>query len=359
MERYLGLDAHGQSCTFAVVTPTGRKIRHDVVETNGAALVRYLKNLPGRKHLCLEEGTQSAWLYEILAPHVEEIVVAGIRERSRGPKNDVLDAFQRAEELRTNRVPTSVFKAPRRFGLLRELSRVHTMLVRDVVRVQSRIKMMFRARGIPAPGRTVYHPRQRKAWLQRLPPSCRAAASRLYEEYDTLLELKQGAEKEMLAEASKQPIARILQTAPGLGPIRVAQLLPVVVTPHRFRTRKQFWAYCGLAIVMRSSSDWVRTETGGWVRAHIPQTRGLNRQHNATLKGIFKGAATTVLTNHPDDPLHEHYRRLTAAGTKPNLAKLTLARQIAALVLRMWKDGKEYNPEVLRAKATDDLASPS
>ncbi len=51
MERYIGLDAHGESCTFGVIGPSGRKIRHDVVETNGAALVQYLKGLPGRKHL--------------------------------------------------------------------------------------------------------------------------------------------------------------------------------------------------------------------------------------------------------------------------------------------------------------------
>ncbi len=101
MERYIGLDAHGTSCTFAVIGPSGRKIRHDVVETNGAALVQYLKGLAGRTHLCLEEGTQSAWLFEILSPHVDELVVAGISQ-SRGQKSDVLDAFMRAEELRTN-----------------------------------------------------------------------------------------------------------------------------------------------------------------------------------------------------------------------------------------------------------------
>ena len=60
MERYIGLDAHGKSCTFGVVGPSGRKLRHDVVETNGSALVSYLRSIPGRKHLCLEEGTQSA-----------------------------------------------------------------------------------------------------------------------------------------------------------------------------------------------------------------------------------------------------------------------------------------------------------
>ena len=34
MERYIGLDPHGTSCTFGVLGPSGRKLRHDVVETN-------------------------------------------------------------------------------------------------------------------------------------------------------------------------------------------------------------------------------------------------------------------------------------------------------------------------------------
>jgi hypothetical protein len=284
MERYIGLDAHGASCTFGVIGPSGRKLRQDVVETHGAALVQYLRNIPGRKHLCLEEGTHSAWLYEILSPHVEEIVVAGIG-KSRGQKNDTLDAFQRAEDLRTGAITTRVFKAPRRFGRLRELSRVHSMFVGDLVRVQNRLKVMYRARGVPTP---------------------------------------------------------------GLGPIRVAQLLPIVITPHRFRSRSQFWAYCGFGVVMRSSSDWVRAPTGQWARANVQQTRGLNRNHNSRLKYIFKGAATTIITQLRSDPLFKHYLQLTSAGTKPNLAKLTIARQVAAIVLRMWKDEKEYDPGKLK-----------
>ena len=343
MERYIGLDAHGTSCTFGVIGPSGRKLRSDVVETNGAALVSYLRGIPGRKHLCLEEGAQSAWLYEILSPHVEEIVVAGVRE-SRGQKNDALDAFQRAEELRTGTIKTRVFKAPRLYSRLRELARVHSMLVRDVVRVQLRLKVMYRARGIATPGAGVYSPKERDRWLAQLPASSRWATQKLHEEYGQLLGLKQEAEQELVAEARKHRISRVLATAPGLGPIRVAQLLPIVITPHRFRTRSQFWAYCGLGIVMRSSSDWVQTRAGTWARAQVQQTRGLNRNHNSTLKGIFKGAATTIITQLTEDPLYGHYLRLTSAGTKPNLAKLTVARQVAAIVLRMWKDEKEYDP---------------
>jgi ketosteroid isomerase-like protein len=55
----------------------GRRLQSLVVETNGKALVEAVRLIPGRVHLCLEEGTQSAWLYELLKPHVSEIVVSG------------------------------------------------------------------------------------------------------------------------------------------------------------------------------------------------------------------------------------------------------------------------------------------
>jgi hypothetical protein len=35
---------------------------------------------------------------------------------------------------------------------------------------------------------------------------------------------------------------------------------------------------------------------------------------------------------------------MTEAGIKPNLAKLTLARRIAATALAMWKHEEDYDP---------------
>ena len=93
MERYIGMDVHAASCTLAVVSDTGRKLRDFPVETNGQALVEAVRMIAGRKHLVFDdEGLQSAWLYETLSPHVAEIVVAGITE-SRGPKSDKRDAY--------------------------------------------------------------------------------------------------------------------------------------------------------------------------------------------------------------------------------------------------------------------------
>jgi transposase len=146
-------------------------------------------------------------------------------------------------------------------------------------------------------------------------------------------------------EAKSHPIIRKLRTAPGMGPIRTAQLVAIAGTPHRFRTRRQFWSYCGLAVVTHSSSDWVESKDGGWVRCQSCQTRGLTRKRHPVLKMIFKGAATSVIEQLPEDPLHQHYERMLTAVIKPNLAKLTVARRVAAIVLAMWKHQEVYDPK--------------
>jgi hypothetical protein len=71
MDRYVGVDVHASSCTFAVLNSSGKLLRRDVVETNGAALVGYVKRTSGNVHLCLEESGWSQWLVEILSPHAE------------------------------------------------------------------------------------------------------------------------------------------------------------------------------------------------------------------------------------------------------------------------------------------------
>ena len=50
------------------------------------------------------------------------------------------------------------------------------------------------------------------------------------------------------ANGPSSPAADLLRRIPRLGPIRVALLIGLVQTPHRFRTKRQLWAYCGLAL---------------------------------------------------------------------------------------------------------------
>jgi transposase len=342
MDRYVGLDAHAETCTLAVVSPSGRRLTSQVVETNGRALVDALRAMPGELHLCLEEGTQSAWLHEILEPYVKEVVVTVPRE-SRGPKDDLRDAWARAEELRIGAIATRVYKAPKQLTMLRAAARAYRMLTQDVVRAKNRLRAVLRSRGISADG-DIYDAKTRIEPLKELTSGHRQLAECLGRELDALLPLRDQAEEWLLKESKAHPIIRKLATAPGMGPIRTSQLVAIAATPYRFRTRRQFWSYCGLGVVTRSSSDWKRAKDGRWVRAEIQQTRGLNRNRQPLLKAVFKAAALTV-TQMTDHPLRKDYDRMLRAGIKPNLAKLTLARRIAATVLSMWKHGEVYDPD--------------
>jgi transposase len=332
--------------------PSGKRLKSMVVETNGAALVEAVKSIPGRVHLCLEEGTQSAWLHELLSPHVAELVVT-VAPENKGAKDDLRDAWARANELRTGSIKTRVYKAPLHLAALRNAVRGYGFAVRDVVRAMCRLRSVFQSRGV-AVNDGIYNSQGRVRWLTKLTSPHRRLAQWLGRQLDQLVPLREEAEKWLLEEAKTHPIVRTLATAPGMGPIRTAQVVAITANPHRFRTRRQYWSYCGFAIVTRSSSDWVQGKDGRWERSQVYQTRGLTRKRHPLLKSVFKGAATTVITQLPEHPLHKDYERMLAAGIKPNLAKLTLARKIAATVLAMWKHQEVYDPQ--RHRAVSDKA---
>jgi transposase len=153
--------------------------------------------------VCLEEGTLAGWLYEVLEPHVEELVVTGVR-RSRGPKSDKVDAFALAEQLRIGSLETRVYKGRGKFGRLGHVARAYGFVVRDVVRVKNRLKSVLRSRGVGyGAGSSVYAKRDRERWLGELPEATRPLAELLYAEHDGLAALKAKAEKALLAEARK------------------------------------------------------------------------------------------------------------------------------------------------------------
>lgn len=344
MEGYIGLDVHAQSCTLAVVSGTGRRLKQEVVETNGAALKQALRAIPSPKKICLEEGTQSAWLYELLRGEADDVVVTMPSKRP-GPKDDARDALMLAESLRTNSGLRRVYKSVGPYSELRAAVRSYQLLRNDVMRVKNRLKALFRSRGLQPPRAAVYQERpEHDLWAEKLPKEHRHSAEVLLAELQAIERLWAQADERLLEASKAHRIVKLLSTAPAIGPIRSAVIVATVVTPHRFRTKRQFWAYCGLGIVMRSSADWVKDRKGQWVRAQTQQSLGLNRNRSGALKEVFKSAAHQVATLMTTHPLHQDYQRLVDGGLKPNLAMLTMARRLAAAVLAMWKNEEAYDP---------------
>jgi len=103
---------------------------------------------------------------------------------------------------------------------------------------------------------------------------------------------------------------------------------------------------------LRTRSSGEYRYTGGQLQhaRKPPELRGLNVNHNHDLKSLFKSAATQAGAS-KDDPLGEFYQNLLARGMEPPMARLTLARKIAAIALKIWKKGECFDPAKLKQQA--------
>ncbi len=123
------------------------------------------------------------------------------------------------------------------------------------------------------------------------------------------------------------------------------RLLGILQTPHRFRTKRQLWTYGGVGIETQQQrrSPVVK---GQLERKKHVEIRGLNRNYNHDLKNLFKGAAIVAATK--PGPFAEFYAELLAKGMQPEMARLTLARKIATIVLIVWKRGVCFDAQHLK-----------
>lgn len=348
--KYVGFDVHQATTLATVRQSTGKIIAQTILPTEEAALLEFVAGMRGAVHVAFEEGTQAQWLHDLLSPRVARVVVCNQRGMPRqGNKGDRVDSAQLSDLLRSGQL-RAVYHGRSDRLVLKELTRTYENLVEDSVRAMLRMKALFRARAIRAPGKQVYEAESRGGWLDRLPDrGCRFRAEALAAELDVLRELRRKAKAAMLAEARKDPAYELLRTIPFFGPVRVAQLLATMQTPWRFRTKRNLWAYAGLAVVTHSSSDYEFVEGRAVRRRRQPMTRGLNRNHNRVLKNVFKGAANAAAAR--PGPLKDFCDAMVARGMREELARVTLARKLAAVALRLWKKGEPYDATKLSVQA--------
>ncbi len=348
--KYVALDLHQASTSISIRDARGRVIRREVVPTSAAAILQAIDSAGGTIHVTLEEGTLSQWIYDQLISRVARVIVCDPRHNrllAAGNKSDRIDADKLSDLLRLGAL-RPVYHERSAVAALRELVRSYNTLVEDTTRVMLRIKAIFRSRAIDCSGIAVYHPRNRSRFLTALCDwGARLRAEHFYAQLDALLQVRAHARHQMLEEAKRHPAVRLLRSIPFIGPVRAAEIVAIVVTPERFRTRRQLWPYAGLAVTTRSSADH-RFDRGAAVRNARPVSRGLNRNFNRTLKKVFKEAAASAVCS--PGPMHVCYERLLARGMRPELARLTIARKMASIVLAIWKKGVPFDPQILNAQ---------
>jgi len=338
---YVAIDVHSQSSYGVVTDKNGKSVNQCVMETTSKTMLHFVKALSGKVYLTFEEGNHSAWLYDLLKPYVYKLIVCDPAKISREEKkDDRTDAQLLVDKLRNGSL-SPVYHGDNGTRKLKELVRGYQNVLEDNIRVKNRIKAVFRSRGIGTRGKSVYDQDSAEEWLAQLKePGLRQRVALLYEELAVLTKLRDLALKDMNVEARKHKACRLLCDIPGIGPIRSAVVVSVVDTPFRFRTKRQFWSYCGLAVVTHSSSDYELFNGAFRKKKRHGTTRGLNRNFNRHLKAVFKGAANDASFR---GALKPYYGARIDAKMKPEMALLVVARKLAAMSLAIWKKGERFD----------------
>jgi transposase len=120
----------------------------------------------------------------------------------------------------------------------------------------------------------------------------------------------------------------------GIGPVSAVKILATVVDAQRFARTGKYWAYCGLV----KNAKYSGGRYYGKREAH----------YNRTLKSVYKTAAQGALRG--NNPVHEYYDTLIAAGQAPHNARHQVARYLAQVTYGMLKTNTPYDPYRWRKK---------
>src|SRR6266403_436936 len=97
--KYIGLDVHQATISATVLDSAGKLVMGAILETKVATILQFIHGLRGSLHVTFEEGTCAAWLYDLLKPHVTQILVCDPRKNALlkvGNKSDGLPPDGRA-----------------------------------------------------------------------------------------------------------------------------------------------------------------------------------------------------------------------------------------------------------------------
>ena len=80
--KYIGMDVHMESISICVRNSVGKIVMESVIETKASTILQFIDGLRGDFHVVFEEGTWAAWLYDLMKPHVTEVVVCNTRKNA-------------------------------------------------------------------------------------------------------------------------------------------------------------------------------------------------------------------------------------------------------------------------------------
>jgi transposase len=329
----IGMDQHKHFSLAGSLDPaTGAtasvRLEHDDPEM----MRRYLRSFGEPVRVTLESTGNWYWLVDLAEEEGAQVRLANNVETRRllkaRAKNDRLDALALAL-LSAEEILPEVYVPPRELRDGRERHRYRIRLIWMRCRIKNVIHAILGKLNIEHPFSDLFG-KAGRAFLDDLElrepyETELRSALRLLDAFDAEVELMRGEIRDTLRE---NPLAAVVQTAPGIAELTAYLILYEVGPVERFPSEKEFVSYCCLA-------------PGTWQSAERRRDMPIGRHGNLYLKTAFVEAAQTAVRVDPH--LGAFYKRLRRRkGTGKAIA--ATARKLAIAVYYMVKRGRAYRP---------------
>lgn len=335
MGMFAGLDVGGKKTAICVVDGTGRIVWQGTADTHPEMIAAALKRWRGKlDKVGLESGPFTPHLHRALEADDFPMVCMDARRaadaiKSRRIKSDKADAWALAEMLRTGWF-TAVHVKSIDSHRIKTLLGARDQLVKIKRSLGNQVRGLLRPFGIRLPSRVGTKTFAQAAHQATQNDSVmHASIKALLEALVSIDAQAAKLEAELRELASRNEVAWRLMSIPGIGPITVMAYIAAIEDVNRFSRTRDIGAYLGLTERRYQSAE-------------TDIRMGISKQGDAMARHYLYEAANVLLTTVKKRFALRSWGLQLMKKVGPKRARVAVARKLAVLMGRLWKDGTHF-----------------
>ena len=332
----VGLDLGDRWSHYCMLNEDGDVVEEGRIATTEAGLRKQFEGEP-RQRVAMEAGTHSPWISRLLKRLGHQAIVANARKLRAISQNESKNDKADAEMLARLALSDPRLLSPLEHRSVERQRDLNLIRSRDVL-VRARTMLVNAVRGLTksAGGRvpacsTDYFIEHAKP---ALPAELKRAAAPLLTEIESLTKQIHRLDGEIEKLTERYPEIALLRTAPGVGPLVAAAYVLTLDRADAVSSSRAAGAFLGLRPRQSQSGD------------SDPEHR-ITKTGNIYLRKLLVQSAHYILGRFgPDSALRRWGLRLAGSGGKraKKRALVAVARKLAVILNRMWRDGERYRP---------------
>ena len=334
MELYVGMDVSLKETSICVVDDNGEIVSEGTVISDPAAVAAFIKaKADGAKRIGLETGPTTTWLWHELralglpvicidARHAKAALSMQINKSDRNDAVGLARIMQVGwyKEVQVKSLPCHEVRAVLN-------SRAHLVKIKRDLDNQIRGLLKNLGLVIGKAGGNVFHRRAEELIGEH--GLLQQAIRPLLKVREIVVREIADLTRKLLTLARTNEASRRLMTVPGIGPITALAYQSAIDDPTRFRRSRSVGAYFGLTSRRHASGE-------------IDWSGRISKCGDGMVRTYLFEAAGVLLTRVPQWCALKAWGLRLSKRIGFKKAKVAVARKLAVILHRMWRDGTDF-----------------